>query len=109
MFRTWTRRAALFLVAIIAVSALAIIAVSTRAGAQRDVWSLNSESRAQITRDKAVTRQSFPNEFKLFNLDIEPLREQLFSIVGSNARQRSTTISLPNAAGGIEQFEVFED
>ncbi len=109
MFRTWTPRKGLFLLAIIAVSTLAVIAVSTHAGAQQDGWSVNNEARADITKDKAVTRQSFPKEFKLFNLDIEPLRQQLFSIVGSNARQSSTLISLPTAAGNIEQFEVSED
>jgi hypothetical protein len=101
MFRTWTRRAGLFLVA--------IIAVSTLADAQRDVWSVRNTNRAEIIKDKGVARHSFPTEFKLFNLDFEPFRRQLFSIVGSDARQQSTVISLPNAAGQIEQFEVYED
>jgi hypothetical protein len=57
---------------------------------------------------KTVARQTFPREFKLFDLNIEPLRQQLFSIVDNNARQSSTVISLPNADGGIEYFEVFE-
>src|SRR5688572_1078206 len=86
-----------------------IVGVSTLAvTAQQVVWSVNNESRAAIVTDKAVARQSFPAEFKLFDLDIDPLRQQLFSIVDSNARQNSTVISLPNAAGGIEYFEVYE-
>ena len=100
MYTKWNFKA-LLLVAIIAVSTLAVTA-------QQDVWSVNNESRANITTDKAVARQSFPKEFKLFNLNIEPLRQQLFSIVDNNARQHSTVISLPNADGNIEQFEVFE-
>jgi hypothetical protein len=76
--------------------------------AQQVVWSENNENRAAIVTDKAVERQSFPSEFKLFNLNIDPLRQQLFSIVDSNARQSSTVIPLPNANGGIEYFEVFE-
>ena len=55
-----------------------------------------------------MARQSFPTEFKLFNLNIEPLRQQLFSIVDSNVPPRSTVIVLPNADGQYEQFEVFE-
>lgn len=101
MFRTWTRKAGLFLVAIIAVSTIAL--------AQRDVWSVSNANRAEVVKDKGVARQSFPKEFKLFNLDIEPFRQQLFSIVSGAARQQSTVISLPNAAGHIEQFEVYED
>jgi len=104
MFRKRNLKIGLFLGVIIA----AIVAVSSLANAQRDVWSANNANRAEITKDKAVTRQSFPEEFKLFNLDIEPLRDQLFSIVDGSARN-STVISLPNAKGGIEQFEVFED
>ncbi|MBV9957571.1 MAG: VCBS repeat-containing protein, partial [Acidobacteria bacterium] len=108
MFRSSNLRVGLFLLAIVAVSAVAIVAISTPADAHQDVWSANTDNRAEITKDKAVTRQSFPEEFKLFNLDIEPLRQQLFSIVDGSARN-STVISLPNAKGGIEQFEVFED
>jgi hypothetical protein len=70
-------------------------------------WSENSESRSSITTDKAVSRLAFPKEFKLFNLNIEPLRQQLFSIA-DNRNGHTTTISLPNADGNIEQFEVVE-
>ena len=85
----------LLLVAIIAVSAFAVTA-------QQTVWTENSQNRSNIATDKAVARQSFPTEFKLFNLNIEPLRQQLFSIVGDTARGQSTVISLPNADGNIE-------
>jgi hypothetical protein len=91
----------LLLVAIIAVSNFAVTA-------QQNVWSENNQQRSNIITDKAVARQSFPKEFELFNLNIEPLRQQLFSIVGAQARQQSTVISLPNADGGVELFEVFE-
>ena len=91
----------LLLVAFIAFSTLAV-------SAQQIVWSENSQEKSSIATDKAVARQSFPREFKLFNLNIKPLREQLLSIVGDDARQQSTVISLPNADGNIEQFEVFE-
>ena len=70
-------------------------------------WSANNESRTGIPTDKAVARQTFPKEFKLFSLNIEPLRQELFTITDNQAR-RSTIISLPNVDGAIEQFEVFE-
>ena len=53
-----------------------------------------------------MARPSYPKEFKLYNLNIEPLRQQLFSVVGNASR--STVIVLPNADGQYEQFEVFE-
>ena len=75
--------------------------------AQKNAWTLHSNV-GKINTDKVVARQSFPTNFKLFNLNIAPFRQQLFSVVGNKASRRSTVISLPNAAGGIEQFEVFE-
>jgi hypothetical protein len=81
---------------------------SFKASAQLNSWSVNNQSPGTIPTDKAVARLSFPKEFKLFNLSIEPLREQLFSIVDSNPFPRSTVIFLPNADGDYEQFEVFE-
>ena len=81
-----------------------IVVVSTLsfdASAQSNFWSANYESPASIPPHKAVARLSFPKEFKLFNLNIEPLRQQLFSIVGTAALPHSTVIFLPNADGAI--------
>src|SRR5687768_2170526 len=70
-------------------------------------WSANNENKTAIPADKAVARASYPKEFKLFNLNAAPLRQELFSIVDQQSK-RSTIITLPNAAGTLEQFEVFE-
>lgn len=75
--------------------------------AQQRYWSSRADVNG-IATDKSVARTSYPKEFKLFDLNAEPLRQQLFSIVGDQARSRSTIISLPNADGQLEQFEVFE-
>ena len=69
-------------------------------------WSSHTDA-SQITADKAVGRLSFPKEFKLFDANTTLLRQELFTVVG-NASRHSTVISVPNADGGIEQFEVFE-
>jgi hypothetical protein len=101
MYNARNYKLVLLLVTFIAFSNLTI-------SAQQMVWSENTQNKSYIATDKAVARQSFPKEFRLFNLNIEPLRQQLSSIVDDNARQPSTVISLPNADGNIEQFEVFE-
>ena len=75
--------------------------------AQKNFWSLRNDAKNIIT-DKSVTRLSFPKTFKLFDLNMEPLRQELFSVTGNRAASHSTVISLPNADGQIEQFEVFE-
>ena len=81
-------------------------ALSSEALAQSNFWSVSTQSRAAIPIDKAVARASYPKEFKLYNLNVQPLRQQLFSVVGNNTR--STIIVLPSADGQYEQFEVFE-
>jgi hypothetical protein len=101
MYTARRYKVVLLLITFIAFSNLAI-------SAQQMVWSENNQNKSNIATDKAVARQSFPKEYKLFNLNIEPLREQLFSIVDDSSRQQSTIISLPNADGRMEQFEVFE-
>ncbi len=77
------------------------------ASAQQNYWSRSSKTNVAST-DKAVARRSFPTQFDVYSLNMAPLRQQLFSIVGTQARSQSTIISLPNANGQLEQFEVVE-
>ena len=81
--------------------------ITTVAFSQVNYWSANNENRSAIATDKAVARLSYPKEYKLFNLIIAPLRQQLFSVVDKQAKP-STIITLPNAAGALEQFEIYE-
>lgn len=74
--------------------------------AQKNYWSSHT-SAARITTDKSVARQSFPANFKLFDLDIAPLRKDLFSAV-ENKSAHAIIISLPNANGQLEKFELVE-
>ncbi len=89
--------------------ALSFLVISTIGFSQTDkFWSSHTASSEKMTTDIAVTRQSFPKEFKLFDLRINALKQQLFKIVGRNPQSSSTIISLPNTEGEIEKFEVFE-
>ena len=87
-------------------SVLSVTVMYAAKAQEKNPWSLRTDA-ANITTDKAVARLTFPKEFKLFNLNTEPLREELFTVV-NNASKHSTIISLPNAEGRIEQFEVVE-
>ena len=71
-------------------------------------WSANNDNRSTIATDKAVARLSYPKNFKLFNLNAPPFRQELFAIVGTNRSKNSAIISIPNADGNLEQFEVVE-
>src|SRR6185436_1262811 len=70
-------------------------------------WSANNGDRNNIPTDKAVARLTYPKEFRLFNLDLAPLRQELLSVVDRSSKH-STVVTLPNANGDIEQFEVYE-
>ena len=82
-----------------------VIALSTAAFGQSVVWT-PVETALGVPANRSVQRASFPEEFRLFSLNRSELEQNLFSVV--DAGGRSTVISLPNAAGAIEQFEVFE-
>ena len=88
------------------IAVIIISACSFQVSAQQ-YWSANNDSRANIITDKGVARPSYPKEFKLFNLNIEPLRHQLFKVV-DNKTSHTTIITLPNSDGSLEQFEVVE-
>jgi hypothetical protein len=83
------------------------VMITTVAFSQVGYWSANNENRTSIPTDKAVSRLTYPKEFKLFNLNAAPLKQTLFAIVDKQAKG-STIITLPNADGNFEQFEVFE-
>jgi hypothetical protein len=73
---------------------------------QKNAWTAHT-SLSKITTDKAVARLSFPTQFKLYDLNAELIQQELFKVV-NNSTSHTVVISLPNAAGEIEQFEVFE-
>jgi hypothetical protein len=72
----------------------------------QDYWQPHAAG-ARIATDKAIARLAFPDNFKLFDLNFTPLRNEAFKTVG-NALKHSTVISLPNADGQIEQYEITE-
>ncbi|MBW8687920.1 reprolysin-like metallopeptidase [Chitinophaga rhizophila] len=72
----------------------------------QEYWKPHTDA-ARIVTDKAVSRLAFPTEFKLFDLNLAPFRSELFKTVG-NKSAHATIISLPNADGKIEQFQITE-
>ena len=90
------------------ITCLSVLATAT-AYAQTDrFWAVNQDNRSLMAKDKGVARLSYPQDFKLFNLDIAAFRQELLSVVGNGRLKPSALISLPNAEGLLEQFEVVE-
>ncbi len=69
-------------------------------------WTKHNTNSGKITLDKSAQRDNFPKEFQLFDLNIILLKQQLFSVINNKVGQHTTIISLPNANGQMEQYEV---
>ena len=85
---------------------LSFASVSVMMAQQKSHWKTHT-STEKIVTDKAVARLSFPTDFKLFDLNLENLRQDLFTVV-DNRQAHTTVIMLPNAEGNVEAFEVYE-
>ncbi|MFN6963014.1 MAG: hypothetical protein ACK4S4_04525 [Pyrinomonadaceae bacterium] len=82
-----------------------IAAGAIAAFGQLTVWS-PVQSAPAVPARRAVERVTFPAEFKLFSLERAPLEQNLYSIVDKPGG--STIVSLPNAKGVVEHYEIFE-
>jgi Metallo-peptidase family M12B Reprolysin-like/Secretion system C-terminal sorting domain/Bacterial pre-peptidase C-terminal domain/Fibronectin type III domain len=83
-----------------------MMSVVAYSAAAQNYWSSRTNA-GGITTDKAVARQSFPKDFKLFDLDIRSMKQKLFAAVNAHSTDQ-TIISLPNADGEMEQFSIVE-
>jgi len=62
-----------------------------------------------IRTNKNVERLSFPQEFKLFTIDVLSIKQALVASPDRFSKSKSNTIiSLPNINGVMEKFEVYE-
>lgn len=72
------------------------------------LWSSVSKSEG-ISKNKIAARENFPQEFKLFHLDLASLRQKLNAAPDRFSRNASgVVISIPNATGATERFQMFE-
>ncbi len=71
------------------------------------IWTPYKGAADKIITAKGVARASFPKNFNLYDINIAPLRQVLFSkeALVSNT---GVVITLPNMKGELEQFEMFE-
>lgn len=73
-----------------------------------DSWEAFSFSNVSAV-NKSAQRDNFPTDFKLFQLkSSSDLENKLKQITSTNAIETTATISVPNAAGQIERFVVYE-
>ena len=61
-----------------------------------------------IRASKTTERVTFPKEFKLFQLNLTTFRQVLMAAPDKFSGSKGVLISIPNAEGNLEQFEMFE-
>ena len=75
--------------------------------AQQTRW--EKASAQNLTPLKQVERSNFPKDFQLFATNIATLKSALQSAPNRlTAGQSTTVVSIPNANGGVERFQMFE-
>ena len=71
-------------------------------------WSSVSKADG-IKKTKTANRISFPEDVKLFQLDLNSLKQSLSNVADrSSADAKGVIISMPNLEGATERFQVFE-
>lgn len=87
--------------------ALCIFASYSGIAQTDNAWKPLSDS--NLKKSENISRLSFPKEFRLFNVDIANIRATLSAAVANHGKGNGgIIISLPNAEGQLERFEVFE-
>lgn len=86
---------------------VAFFAISKLQAQTNKIWAPYKETGDKILVAKGVARETFPKNFNLYDLNIAPLREVLFS-KEALVSKIGVVITLPNMKGDFEQFEMFE-
>lgn len=83
--------------------------LSTGMNAQsKKEWSIVSSSE-NITVTKTAQRSDFPQDFTLFKLDLESIKQKLYTAQDRFAvNAQSAIIEIPNSQGKLEKFRMYE-
>jgi subtilisin-like proprotein convertase family protein len=76
--------------------------------AQNDKFWKSVPNDLSVSVSKNTQRESFPENFKLFQLNRTLFTELLSTAANRFSGQKGIQISLPNTVGNLERFEVFE-
>ncbi len=88
---------------------LLFVVVCKATNAQNDqFWQQTEQNLGKLVLAKGATRASFPSNFKVLALNEKNLVTQLLQITEANSLAQQTLISLPNANGELETFQIFE-
>ena len=86
---------------------VAVLFVCNSYSQSNKMWTPYKGVKENIVTTKGVTRTSFPKDFKLYNLNIDQLRQILFSRKALTSKSK-VIITVPNLEGNLEEFEMVE-
>ncbi|WP_306350136.1 reprolysin-like metallopeptidase [Flavobacterium sp. '19STA2R22 D10 B1'] len=86
----------------------AVLLYSSSYGQGDKLWSASNEARAAAL--KKIERSSSPNDYKVFKLNLESLRNQLDAapLRSATAGTSNVVVTFPDAQGKLEEFRVVE-
>ncbi|ESU29048.1 hypothetical protein FLJC2902T_10840 [Flavobacterium limnosediminis JC2902] len=87
--------------------AIAAFALSTGYAQNDKFWSAFKGESSKLATDKAVARVSFPKQFDLFELNLNHIKQTLLAAQNASPNQK-VIITIPNADGALEEFEMYE-
>ena len=77
--------------------------------AQTEKFWKEAPQKVGLVKHKNVTRLDFPLDFKLFELNLESMKQVLLNAPDRRELdQRGVVIALPNSEGKLERFEMYE-
>lgn len=89
-------------------SFVSLLAFNVSNSQTEKAWSKKNASDVSST-NKIVQRPEFPDEFKLYQLDLASLKTKLFQAEDRFKKNaKSVIITIPNAQGQLENYKVFE-
>lgn len=89
---------------ILLISLISLLSITSQAQTEKTWKPANGQ---KVEASKNVKRLSFPKKFNLYTLEMESIKQALFSVV-NNSSKKSVIITLPNTKGQLEEFEMFE-
>ena len=64
---------------------------------------------SKVTASKKVNRVSLPKEFRLYQIEMQTIKQALGQATDRFSKNaKGTVITFPNAEGNLERFEIFE-
>lgn len=91
---------------IVLLTLFTVFTVVNMSAQKNNFWTLVNDNVSAVA--KTAQRESFPSNFSLYRLNMESFKSNLISAPDRFSTTAGVIITVPNAAGELERFEMFE-